>query len=220
MRVQTREAGANVAEDGIFAIGESLVQSIGAVFHWVTASVSDLDATDWVAFGAMLAAFVAAWEAVRSRRLSSRMYDITVREQLRRETPLEVYLVDAQIFHVLCEQRRVYVFELVITNKSVAANSIKQLSLSLGYAQDNRPPSNLAIEHDPNALDKAVPQVGSVLYVPRGVASGEAVSGTAVFPVADRILEGEPIEMYTVQLLDTYDRAAECQAMLLRETEL
>ena len=168
----------------------------------------------------MLVAFIATSEAFRSRRLSSRMYDIAVREKLRIETPLDVYLVDARIVHVPREQRRVYVFELLITNKSAAPNSIKQLSLSLDYDQQNRPKSNLAIQHDRKALDASpAGQAGDALSVPRIIAAGEAISGTALFPVVNVILEHGPIEMYTVQLLDAHDRAAECQAILLKEIE-
>ena len=186
----------------------------------IIASINNLDATNWIAFGSMLAAFIAASEALRSRRISSRMYDIAVREKLRTETPLDVYLVDSRILDVPREQRRVYVFELLITNKSAAPNSIKQLSLSLDYDQQKRPTSNLAIQHDPMALD-AFPngQVVNAFSVPRLIADGEAISGTALFPVANAILELGPIEMYTVKLFDAHDRPAECQAILLRETE-
>ena len=90
------------------------------MFNHVMVIVNDLDATVWIALGSMLAAFIAASEAVRNRLISSRMYDIAVREQLRTETPLDVYLADARILHVPGEQRRVYAFELLITNKSAA----------------------------------------------------------------------------------------------------
>ncbi len=187
----------------------------------IVAIINDLDATDWIAIASMLTAVLATSEAFRSRRISSRMYDIAVREKLRTETPLDVYLADSRILHVPREQRRVYVFELLITNKSAAPNSIKQLSLSLDYDQQNRPASNLAIQHDPKALDTSpTGQVGNALSVPRLIAPGEAISGTALFPVADVILEHGPVEMYTVQLFDAHDRAAECQAILLKETEL
>ena len=95
-------------------------QRILELLDRIIASVNNLDATNWIAFGSMLAAFIAASEAFRSRRISSRMYDIAVREKLRTETPLDVYLVDSRILHVAREQRRVYVFELLITNKSAA----------------------------------------------------------------------------------------------------
>lgn len=186
----------------------------------IVASINSFDATIWIAFGSMLAAFIAASEAFRSRRISSRMYDIAVREKLRTETPLDVYLVDSLILHIPREQRRVYVFELMITNKSAAPNSIKQLSVSLDYDQQKRPTSNIAIQHDPVALDSSpTDQVGSALSVPRLIAAGEAISGTALFPVANAILEHGSIEMYTVKVLDAHDRTAERQAILLKETD-
>ena len=183
-------------------------------------AISAADATTWIAFGAMLAAFFAAGEAFRNRRLSSRMYDIAVREQGRTETPLEVYLADSRILHVPAERRRVYVFELVITNKSALANSIKQLSLSLEYEQDKRPESSLTIQHRPAAFDQPVAELHSVFVVPRGIAAGEAVSGTALFSIADNMLDNDTIEMYTVEVVDAHDRAAQCEAVLLREREL
>ena len=183
-------------------------------------SINNLDATNWIAIGSMMAAFIAAREALRSRRISSRMYDIAVREKLRTETPLDVYLVDSRILHFPKEQCRVYVFKLLITNKSAAPNSIKQLSLSLDYEQQKRPTSNLSIQHDLMALDAlSRGQVVDAFSVPRLIAAGEAISGTALFPVGNAISELGPIEMYTVKIFDAHDRIAECQAILLRETE-
>ena len=169
----------------------------------------------------MLVAFFAAVEARRSRRIASRMYDIAIHEKFRTETPLDVYLAEALILHVPEKNGRVYVFKLLITNSSAAPNSIKQLLLSFDYDQGNQPASNLAIQHDPNALDPSTTgQVGNALSVPIPIAAGEAIAGTALFPVASAILERGPIEMYTVRLLDAHDRAAECQAILLKEAEL
>ena len=148
------------------------------------------------------------------------MYEIAIREQRRTETPVEVYLADSRILHVPAQQRRVYVFELVITSKSALANSIKQLSLSMDYEQDKRPASSLAIQHSAAALDESVAEVHSVFAVPRAIAAGEAVSGTALFSIADNILDNDTIEMYTVEVVDVHDRAARCQAVLLREREL
>lgn len=190
------------------------------LFNRLIASINNLDAITWIAFGSMLAAFIAASEAIRSRRISSRMYDIAVHEKLRTETPLDVYLVDSRILHVPNEQRRVYVFEVLITNKSAAPNSIKKLSLSLEYDRQKRPPSNLTIQHDSIALDSApTGQVSNALSVPKLIAPGEAISGTALFPVANVILEHGLVDMYTVMVLDAHDRAAECQAILLKETD-
>ena len=148
------------------------------------------------------------------------MYDIAIREKLRTETPLDVYLVDSHILHIRNDQHRIYVFKLLVTNKSAAPNSIKQLSLFLDFTQEKQPSSNLAVEHDYKAHD-AIPNIKweDTLSVPRPIAAGEAISGIALFPVSNVIFERGLIEMYTIRILDAYDRAAERQVSLLKETE-
>ena len=134
------------------------------VFDRAIASIIDFGAINWIAVCSVLAAFFAAVEARRNRRIASRMYDIAVHEKFRTETPLDVYLACALIPHVPKKNGRFHVFKLLITNSSVAPNSIKQLLLTFDYDQGNQPTSSLAIQHDPNALDPSTTgQVGNAL---------------------------------------------------------
>ena len=166
----------------------------------------------------MLAAWIAAWQAIRSTRLSHRMYSLSITEQRRTEPAVEVYLADSQFVHLPNEQRRIYVFHLLITNKSLAANSIKQVTLSLEYGERGQPLSNVAVPHDSNAASRVGVGAPEVLRVPSPIAGGETISGAAVFNIANALLGNGAVESYTVTVLDAHDRQAHCHAILLRET--
>ena len=140
------------------------------------------------------------------------------REQRRTEPALEVYLADSRIVYPPNHQRRIYVFHLVITNTSLAANSIKQVTLSLEYRQSGQPPSNATVPHDSNAASMFAVGAPEVLRVPSPIAAGGTVSGAAAFNIATTLLGDGAVESYTVTVLDAHDRRAHCQAILLRES--
>lgn len=179
-----------------------------------------MGASEWIALGTMIAACIAAWQAIRSTRLSDRMYSLLISEHRRTEPAVEVYLVDSRILHLTNGQRRVYVFHLLITNKSMAANSIKEVRFSLKHGQQDQPSSNIVIPHDSKSASMVGIEATEIIRVPSPIAAGETVLGAVAFPIADALLENDSVEGYIVTVLDAHDREAHCQAILLREKEL
>ena len=196
-----------------------LVRSETVAIWRVSVAVSGMSIYEWIALGSMLAAWIAAWQAIRSTRLSRRMYCLSVAEQRRTEPALEVYLANSYIVHLQNEKRRIFVFHLLITNQSLAANSIKQVKLTLEYGQRGQPTSNVAVPHDSNAASAVGVGPLQLLRVPSPIAAGETGSGAAVFPISNALLGNSVVESYTVTVLDAYDRQAHCQAILLKEME-
>lgn len=176
--------------------------------------------SEWIALGTMIAACIAAWQAIRSTRLSGRMYSLLISEQRRTEPAVEVYLVDSRFLHLSNGQRRVYVFHLLITNKSMAANSIKDVRLSLKHGQRGQPSSNIVIPHDSKAASTIDIGATEILRVPNPIAAGETISGVVAFSIADALLGNGLVEAYIVTVLDAHDRESHCQAIFLRETKL
>ena len=198
---------------------DSLVRLMAGIAAHVTQAVHDMGTSEWIAFGSMLAAWIATWQAIRSTRFSGRMYSLSVAEQRRTEPAVDVYLADSQIQHHPSEQRRICVFHLLITNSSLSANSIKQISLSVEFRAQDRPPSNVAVSHDSTAADAAGVSLDEALRVPSPIAAGDSISGAAVFPIASVLFGNGSVESYTVTVSDAHDREVHCQAILLRETD-
>lgn len=190
-----------------------------AVRDYIPAAINAMDFSDWIAFAAAVAASIAAWQAVRSTRFAAKMYALAIDGQRRTETPLEIYLMDSRLIHVSHEHRRAYEFHLLVTNKSLVANSIKQITLTLHYDEGEQPPSNLSIEHDPHAVDTLTPGAPDTFVVPSPIAGGGAVSGTALFSIADKLPLNRPVATYTVEVLDAHDRPTHCQQILLKESQ-
>ena len=152
---------------------DAFVRRAAEVTTDVAEAFNDMGASEWIAFGSMLAAWIATSQAIRSARLSGRMYSLSVAEQRRTEPAVAVYLADSQIQHHPSEQRRICVFRLLITNSSLSANSIKRIALAVEFRADDQPPFNVAIPHDGTAADAASVSVDEVLRVPSPIAAGD-----------------------------------------------
>lgn len=198
---------------------DSLVRIMAEIAAHATKAVQDMGTSEWIAFGAMLAAWIATWQAIRSTRFSGRMYSLAVAEQRRTEPAVDVYLADSQIQHQPNEQRRICIFHLLITNSSVSANSIRQISLCVEFRAQDRPPANVAVPHDPSAASAAGISLDETLRVPCPIAAGNSISGAAVFPIANVLFGHGSVESYTVTVSDAHDLEVHCQAILLRETD-
>ena len=148
-----------------------------------------------------------------------RMYTLAVTEQQRTEPAIDIYLVDSFFVQRATQQRRVYVSRLVITNRSIAANSIKQILLAVDYGRRGHPPSNVAIPHDSGAASAVDLGSAEVLRVPTPIAAGESISGTALFPMANSLLQDNSVNSHTVIVIDAHDREARREAIVLREME-
>lgn len=182
-----------------------------------SATISGMVSSDWIALGSLFVACISALTAIQSIRFSRRMYSLAVAEQRRTESALELYLADSLVVHRAKDNRRIYLFSLVITNPSLAANSIKEVRLSLECSQPDRPPSNMVVRHDSNVADSVDLGKAEVLRIPGPIAAGGTVSGVAVFPVANVHFGGGAVESYTIIVLDARDRQASCQPILLKE---
>ena len=95
-----------------------------------------------VAICSMLAAWVAAREAIRSRRLMARM-------QQQSELAIDIYSANHYVARSPKDAvHRFYVFHLLITNSSTVNNSIKAMELSLAFSQDKGPRPNIVCPHN------------------------------------------------------------------------
>lgn len=182
-------------------------------------AIHAVDASEWIAFGSMLAAGIAAWAAFRSNRRADRAYSLMVEGHRRSDPAVAVELADSEARHLLAEQRRVYVFHLLVTNQSLAANSIKLIHLSLECGHPQQPPSNVTVPHDPNAAAAVGLAPDEVFLIPTPLPPGGSISGAAVFSVCNGLFKDRPIESYVVAVVDTHGHEVSCQLMLLQETE-
>ena len=165
-----------------------------------------------------LAAVVAAWAGIRRFRVAHRTYSLSVEAERRKEPAVEVYLHDSRILNLPGEERRIYLFHLVITNTSRTANSIKRIELALEYGRRGEPPSNIVIPHDSNAA-MAADMEAEVLRVPCSVAAGATIRGAALFPIATGLIGDGVVESHIVTVTDAHDRGVQCQAIMMWEAQ-
>ena len=185
---------------------------------WIATLLGRLEVSESIAVVAAAAACFAAWQAFRSAEVSRRMYALAVTEQRRTEPAIDLYLVDSQINHLHTENRRIYLFRLVVTNRSVVGNSIKRVSLSIEFGKLGERLSNITIPHETAAAQAAAVTEDEVLAMPVSIAPGETLSGIALFPLNEDLLQGVDVESYTVSITDGHDGNVSCEAILLPET--
>lgn len=181
------------------------------------AAVSGMNVAEWIAFISMLVAVAAAAATLRNTLLMRRMYELSVESQRRTEPAVKAYLADFWFSNCPPEDCRVYVVHLVITNQSLAANSIKHITLSLEYGPKGAPLSNVTISHTPGVNGLVNVGTGESFRIPRPVAAGESVDGIALFPVANAILGDSVVKSHSITILDAYDRETNCHPIVLRE---
>ena len=204
---------------GMFRVADSLFLSAAQPFQRMMTAIGGMGVSEWVAVGSMLAAWVAAWQAFRSTRMARRMYSLSVEAERRKESAVEVYLADSLILNPAGEEHRIYVFQLLIANKSLSSNSIKRIELALAYGQQGQPPSNVVIPHDASAAMAASMEATEVIRVPCSIVAGATMAGAALFPVATGLIGDGVVESHIVTVTDAHDRDVECHAILLREEQ-
>jgi len=180
--------------------------------------VFQLELSEWIAIVSAVAACSAAWVAARNRRLAVRSHALAVAAHKRNEPDLDVYLSDSSVCALPSEQRHIYVFRLIITNRSLAANSVTQLTLFLESGHADAPAPNVFCPHDSSVSGVVGVPTTEVISVPRLLAPGEVISGVALFPIADNLLDYCAMESHTVMVTDAHGRQVHCQAILLRES--
>jgi hypothetical protein len=173
---------------------------------------------EWLPIISVLAACFAIWYAARSARIAKQAYDLALEQDQRHRPSLDLYLVDSYIERMEESDERLFVFRLMITNKSASRNSIKDIQLWIEYQRGKGPLSNVSIPHNPNLKNK-VKEIDSPLKTPLIIDSYSVIGGSAIFKLSNKMIRGSSVETYMVTIIDNSGQATELEAILLREID-
>ena len=126
-------------------------------------------------------------------------------------------MVNAHVRRLRGDGSRLYVFRVMVTNKSDRPNSLKEIHLVIEHLRSQGPPSNVAVPHNPNLAAYLAGSAPEILRVPYPIPGRGVVGGVAVFKVPGEILSESRVESYTLRVTDSYSRPTELEAILLRE---
>ena len=171
---------------------------------------------EWVSIISALAACFAVWYVARSARIAKQAYDLASEQDRRHRPSLDLYLVDSYIERIEESDERIFVFRLMITNKSASKNSIKDIQLLIEYQRGDGPLSNVSIPHNPD-LRKTVKENENPLEIPLFIDSYSVIGGSAIFNVPNEMIRGSSVETYMVTIIDNRGHATELEAILLQE---
>ena len=173
---------------------------------------------DIVSIISALAACFALLYAARSTKIAKQAYKLALEQDQRNRPSIELYLVNSYIKRFKNTDERLFVFRLLITNKSASRNSIKNIQLFIGYQRREGPPSNVAIPHNPGPIDD-IPENENIFKEPFIIEPYSAIGGLAIFKVPNELIRGSSVETYMVKIVDNADNETELETILLTEKE-
>jgi hypothetical protein len=191
-----------------------VVVSRGEMLGLLRSASLHIDARDWIALAALVVATLSALTSLSSRRLAGRAYRLSLDANRRAQPSFELYLIDGKIRPLVEPARRVCLLMLRITNQSDSSNGIRELKLKVDCRKSNQPATNFIVHHD---ASYATGGDGSVLAVPQAMTSRAVVSGMAVFPIPEQLIQGAYVESHTIILTDSYGEQIEHEVLFLRE---
>ncbi len=165
-----------------------------------------LDAGNWIAIGSATVALLALWNAIMARRIAKDSYQLAVEARDKTTPSLELYIDHGYIRRLAGPARRVFVFRVVITNRSDAPNALKSARLLIEHQRGDGPSSRLDVTHDSACATALGIADDDVLNLPAPIAQRAVVAGMVFFPVAQALLADTRIEAYEISLTDTFDR--------------
>ena len=152
-----------------------------------------------------------------ARRIAKSSYQLAVEARDRTAPSLELYIDSGYVRRVAAPARRVFVFRVVVTNRSDAPNSLKTIRLLIEHRPADGPPSHLQLVADATCAKALGFEEDDVLTVPIAIAQRAVVAGTVFFSVTQELPTETRIEAYTVSLIDTFDRESLKEVLLLAE---
>lgn len=203
----------------VFVISESIADSMPIPLRETESLFAGIGFLEGLAIVSVLMTCMGVWYARRRTRISARREAIEIAKQQRTEPAIQLYLANCHVQKHNDSQRHVHVFSLLVTNQSLAANSIRELLLSLEFRSNGQPPRNLVCAHDAEVAQELGMDSAKVFSVPRPIAGGESIAGVAIFPVASAFLNQHEVESYTLTVRDAHENESCWQAFLLKENE-
>lgn len=178
----------------------------------------ELQIMEWVSIISAVAACFAVWYAARSNRIAKQAYGLALEQDRRYHPSLELYLVDSYIERMGETDERLFVFRLMISNKSASRNSIKDIHLWIEYQRGEGPPSNVSIPHNSSLINR-LKEKENPLKLPLIIDSYSVVGGSAVFNLPNEMFRGSSVETYKVTIIDNSGQATELETILLQEKD-
>jgi hypothetical protein len=173
---------------------------------------------DWVSIIAVLVACFAVWYAARGVKISKQAYSLALEQDRRHRPSLDLYLVNSYIKRIEQADERIFVFHLMITNKSASRNSIKDIQLFIEHQRREGPLSNVSIPHNPD-LSNTIHENENPFKIPLIIDSYSVIRGLAIFNVPNEMIRGSSVETYIVRIVDNKGHMTELESILLQELD-
>lgn len=171
--------------------------------------------TDWINIISIATSISAALLALWSVWIAKKSYSLALQQDKRRHLTLYCGRNDDYIKRY--NGFRIYTFDVTITNKADAPNSLISLSLVIKFNRQTLIVHHVMAPEPSNHITMYKP-----ISLPYYLNPNEAIRGYAIFQVQDELLQllHEPgKKQYSVMLTDSNNVVSYMDALLLREVE-
>jgi hypothetical protein len=175
------------------------------------------DAGNWIAIGSAAIALLSLWNAFMARRTANRSYTLAVEARDAAKPSLDLYIDRGYIRRLTGPARRVFVFRIMVTNRSDAPNAIKSVRLLIEHRRGDGLMSHLEVDADGRCAPALEIAPDDLLGIPLPMSQRAVVAGFVFFPVAKALLADTRVEAYTVSVIDTFDKESVREVLLLNE---
>lgn len=172
---------------------------------------------NWIPVVSAVAALIALLLSLISFRTAKKAYLLALKQDLRQQPSLELYIADSYICPSTPPIPRLFVFLIKITNTSDAGNSIRELELFIERGKEREITSTVAIPHDSSFFNHLKHKKQEPFKIPISISSRTVIQGLAIFPVVDDLTKNTLIEGYIVKATDSFGHKTEREAILLKE---
>jgi hypothetical protein len=181
--------------------------------------LSKLNLANWLALASGVIALLSFWNALAARRIAKASHRLSLESRDRSRPAMEFQIERGYIKSDRVRATKVFVFGIVVSNRSDLPNAIKRFSLQLILERGQPPPSKLIIHHDSTWVSHSGQGGGETFQLPAPIPPRGAAAGLLIFPIPTELLAGSYTETVRVSMTDTFDNVISREVLLLCEQE-
>lgn len=170
----------------------------------------------YIAAASAFGALISALYAIRSTRIAKRALKLAEREYQSKLSALDLYLIEG-VAYKDNDGKRIYAFNLSITNPATLANSLKRLELQITYVRADDSLGSVLLQHNSKLASRILSATLTPFTIPADIDAKSASSQWGLFETDDSINQFGRVEKFTVKIQDISHNYAEVDSYLIKE---
>lgn len=173
-------------------------------------------ASTWIALLAACAACASAFFAYRNSRIANRALALSKKSSTGADPKTSVHLIDAFRYRVQQQNTIVYVFCIVVENKSTLTNSIVDVELRIPLVKAGL--ERVAVfKHSGRLAEGEGLRIQNILQIPATLAARGSVAANCCFEVPFEVLHGAEFGIHFLRLRHAEGSVTDVDAKIIMD---